>query len=195
MAGNSPRLWPLALPCRLFLVHECVSQCLTYSCAFLCIFLLFVLSYSGLFLFYYLAACLYSNEKDKERVQWGRSRRSWGRGNCNQNLLYEKNIFFNLKKEKNYLSMQFQNQPYKRHSYSPPHPIGRVLLTFKQTKGIYRCRSSHIRVDFHAGECKPKWISGLVLRSCVPYLYLFALFCFVWGSFWFWFVFRQGLSK
>lgn len=62
----------------------------------------FLLSYSGLFvsiLSYVLDACLYSNERKKERIWiWvgGEVRKTWeelGEGNCNQNTLYEKHLF------------------------------------------------------------------------------------------------------
>lgn len=72
---------------------------------FLFLFFLFVLSYSDLFGFVLsnffslqMPACFLMRES-KEECGLGRIWRSWGRGNSNQNILYEKN-YFQLKKRK-----------------------------------------------------------------------------------------------
>lgn len=63
---------------------------------------LFILSYSRLFLFYfvlfyYLGTCLFPKEEQKGYISRGEKRlgawRSWDSGNHNQTILYKKNLF------------------------------------------------------------------------------------------------------
>lgn len=63
-------------------------------------FLLFVESYSVFcccFILFIYFRCLYSNERERKGMAmdgelWG-SGRDWWRGNYNQNIVYEKNLF------------------------------------------------------------------------------------------------------
>lgn len=94
--------------CMYFFVYKCVCLSLFFSSILLFIF---VLSYSGLFLFYlillflsFLDACLFSNKTGKQECnfwqegKWEESRRSWGRETVIR-IWPRKKIDFQLKKK------------------------------------------------------------------------------------------------
>lgn len=84
----------------------CVSECVPlHLCVFLLPFrwLFFFLSFLSLFVlssFILLLSirCLFSDENQKRcgfrwKERWGESLKELGRGNCNQNIMYGKNLF------------------------------------------------------------------------------------------------------
>lgn len=101
-------------------VCKCVCLCV-YICFWwiLISFLFpFVLSYSGLFLLYFIlfwlffTFLLFSNEKQIQYLsrleeREGRTKRNWGWGNNNQNIFYEEKSIFN--KRKNIKLYEFQS--------------------------------------------------------------------------------------
>lgn len=87
---------------------ECVSESISVSSTFpWYLFLLFVLFYSNLFVFilsYYIvfyyhplyAICFLRRDRKRvnlSRTGMGETRRNRGRGDCNQNIMYEKQLF------------------------------------------------------------------------------------------------------